>query len=315
MKDKLIETVEKFKDCSVVVIGDIMLDIFRYGNASRINPEAPTLLLSSEKEEFHLGGAGNVASNVKSLGGRVSIFSFLGDDEYGETIRKLLEGAEIRYFFNKSPLTTSKERIIGNSGGVLHQIVRFDKEDKSPKFFSKDIKDKILDEITRADIVIISDYAKGAITSDLMDHLKKFSDKIVVDPKQKLEIYNRPFVITPNEKEALELTGAGDYCDAGKILLEKFGTNILITRGAHGMSLFSKEDLFEIPTYAQEVYDVLGAGDTVISALALSLAASKKDLKISAEIANRAAGIAVRKRGTYSVTKEDIIHELKINYD
>jgi len=340
MKEDLLVVLGRFKEKKILVIGDVMLDKFVYGIPTRINPEAPTLLLSYQGEEYHLGGAGNVAANVKSLGGQVKIFSFIGDDPAARILTELFEGKGIAYSFEKDSITICKERIVGDRSGKVSQIVRIDRENIYPKQFSKETLKEIQEEAARADIIIISDYAKGAITKELMRFLKSFSSKIIVDPKQFLDLYAGSFLITPNESEAInlvasmkdldeeELTSPQEYLessksiapqvpskgltysDAGKFACDVIGSTILITRGPKGMSLFSKTDQFEIPTRAREVYDVSGAGDTVIATLALALAASNKNLRLSAELANYAAGIAVQKKGTYAVPFDELKEEI-----
>jgi len=221
MKDILLKTVEQFKEKKIVVIGDIMLDKFTYGIPSRINPEAPTILLALEREEYHLGGAGNVASNIISLGAKATIFSFAGDDNEGNQLKKLLENIGAKYFFEKENRTISKERIVGDQGGIIHQVVRIDREDIYPKIFSDSIKEIIIEEVESADIVIISDYAKGTITKDLMTFIKDYAHKTVVDPKQFLDLYNGSLLITPNEVEAINLVTSMRGIDEDETLSPK----------------------------------------------------------------------------------------------
>jgi D-beta-D-heptose 7-phosphate kinase/D-beta-D-heptose 1-phosphate adenosyltransferase len=181
------------------------------------------------------------------------------------------------------------------------------------KVFKEEIKRKLIEKAREADILIISDYAKGAITSDLLDILEEFKQKMIVDPKPsnrflKEDSLKNVFLITPNEKESLEMSDCLDYNRAGETLRNRFNSNILITRGENGMALFS-ETKKEIPTFAREVYDVGGAGDTVVAALALALA-SNATLEEAAVIANHAAGIAVEKTGTYPVDLNELLNTI-----
>lgn len=299
--NKYRETLSKFAGNNIVVIGDVMLDQYLEGEVSRISPEAPVPIARIEKEYYELGGAGNVASNVSSLGGQVSFFSFIGKDGEGEILKRLMRERNISFYFDVCPITTRKTRIIGKS----QQLLRIDKEETSYKIFSSSIKDIILEKANESKIIIISDYAKGVITEDLMNLLKNQKKKIIVDPKPKNKfLYQDVFLITPNEKECLEMSSCKTVNEGAERLKDSLNSNVLVTRGEKGMMLYS-DKILEIPTYAKEVYDVTGAGDTVIATISLSLA-SGFSLEESAIIANHAASIAVEKRGTYSVGIEEL---------
>ena len=296
---------QRFKDKKILVIGDLILDIFLEGEVNRINPEAPVPIVELKKESFNLGGSGNVASNISSLGGKTFLFGFTGKDEKAEILKDLMTKSKMDFFLGENSLTSQKTRVIGRD----QQLLRFDKEETSKKFFSEILKQKLLQKAEESDMIIISDYAKGVITSDLLRYLFKFSNKIIVDPKpSNKELYKGVFLITPNEKESFEMTNSKDFKTAGESLRKELGSNVLITRGERGMALFSDSNL-EVPTYAKEVYDVTGAGDTVIAALALSLA-SGASLEEAAIIANHAAGIAVARKGTYSVKFSELYNDL-----
>ena len=276
-----------------------MLDKFIYGDVSRISPEAPVPIVKIEKEFYSLGGAANVASNVSTLGGDVSLFGFIGNDSEAKIIKKLLEEKKIKHYLQESTKTTLKVRIIARN----HQFLRMDYENCEDKHFSQEIFKNLKSALQFCEIVIISDYAKGTITDEIMDFLRQNNSKIIVDPKpENINLYKNVFLLTPNEKEALEMSSQKDIYLAARHL-RKIG-NIIVTRGEKGMLLVSDKEL-EIPTYAREVYDVTGAGDTVISALALSLA-SDASLEEAAIIANHAASISVSKAGTYSVNLIDL---------
>lgn len=296
----LIEIIKEFEKKKIVVIGDIMLDKYVSGKVVRISPEAPVPVIIVESEIYELGGAGNVSNNVLSLGGEAILFGFIGDDSEGEIVKKLLEENKVKNYLGHNHRTTVKERIIGGH----QQIVRCDREDAREKIFGEKFKKILEREIEDSDIVLISDYAKGAISSDLFGFLSGFDKRIIVDPKpQNKNLYENVYLLTPNMGEALEMTGLENIDDAGKILKMR-AENILITKSEKGMTLFT-DKVLDIPTYAREVYDVMGAGDSVIATLALALA-SNASLEEAAILANHAAGIVVGKAGTYHVKLREL---------
>jgi len=294
--------IKDFSNKKILVIGDIILDKYVYGNVSRINPEAPVPIVNVEKEEYHLGGTGNVVSNLESLGGKVMLFSFIGKDSEAEIVKELLDRKNIKYCFDNEVMTIQKTRIIGNN----QQIVRIDKEKNLEKIFTKDIKKILLEKAQEADIIVISDYGKGVINQDLMNLLNNHKKKMIIDPKQydKIDLYKDAYLITPNKRESFEMSKCTAVEQAGEKLKQELNSNILITLGKKGMVLFSDKKL-HLPTKAREVYEVSGAGDTVIAALALALA-SKASLEQAIIISNHAAGIAVEKVGTYSVSLKEL---------
>ncbi len=302
MNNRLNQILNNFKGKKILVIGDIMLDRYFYGEVSRISPEAPIPIVNLNQEKFEIGGAGNVASNLISLGADVSIFAFTGQDEESKILKNLLENKKIKYYLDTCETTTCKSRIIANQQQIG---LRLDKENTNEKTFNEFTKTALIENAKQADKIIISDYSKGAVTFHLLESLNEFKQKIIADfkPKNK-HLYKNIFLIKPNEKEALEMANHFDVKQAGAKLRQEFNSNILITRGAKGMILFSDE-IIEIPTYAKEVYDVSGAGDSVIAALTLALS-SNATLYESAIIANYAAGIAVEKHRTYSVTLDEL---------
>ena len=299
-----------FKNRKIVVIGDVMLDTYIEGEVSRINPEAPVPIVNLKNEFYELGGAANVSANITSLGGKASLFGFIGKDSTAEILKNLLLEKNIKFYLDENSITTEKTRVVADS----QQLIRYDKEETSDKIFTEKTKQELLKEIQTASLILISDYAKGTITSDLMDFISQYKKKIIVDPKPKnTELYKNVLLITPNEKESLAMSSCSDVRTAGEFLRKKLGSDILITRGEKGMLIFSETNM-EIPTYAREVYDVTGAGDTAVSALALAIAAGAS-ISEAVIIANHAAGIAVEKKGTYHVSlrelKEKIFSEGK----
>lgn len=287
-KKDLLKIINKFKNQKILVIGDLILDKYVEGEVERISPEAPVMIVNKTSENYLLGGAANVATNITSLSGNATLTGFIGKDNEGKKIIELAEKRRIKLIPEYISRTTKKTRITCQNQPLL----RIDDEDISPKYFSPDI---INQEINKANLIIISDYGKGTITSDLMKLLE--NKKTIVDPTPKNKsLYSGVFLMTPNTKEALKMASCLDVYQAGEKLKKELLTNIIITKGKEGMSIFNKGQR-DIPTYAKEVYDVTGAGDTVIATLGLALA-SGADLNQAAIIANYAAGIVVAKRGT-----------------
>jgi len=306
-----------FKDRHVLVIGDIILDHYIWGKVNRISPEAPVPVVEVTRESFLLGGAANVAHNIVSLGGRASVIGINGQDIAGEALMNILmqRGVNCDGIFTENRPTTVKTRVIAHN----QQVVRFDREDK--KYVDGKILKGILGHINSVllqyDAVIISDYQKGMISQGLIrDIVKKAKPKemfISVDPKVgHFDFYKGVSLITPNVMEAssgskIEIRDDKTLLKAGKSLLKKLSCKaVLITRGEQGMSLFEKKKVTHIPTVARKVYDVTGAGDTVISAFTLAYA-SGASMEEAAMIANHAAGIVVAEVGTAVATADQII--------
>jgi D-glycero-beta-D-manno-heptose-7-phosphate kinase len=312
------ELVQKFKKTTLLVVGDIMIDEFIWGTVSRISPEAPVPVVAVIHEDLMLGGAANVVHNVHSLGGRVLLAGVIGDDQMGDKIKGLMTEQKINtggLIVEAGRRTTVKTRIVAHS----QQVVRFDRESEGP--ISTKSQESILRYIEKnwkkVDGIIVSDYGKGLIIPDLMDfviHRKKDDGKLVaVDPKMNnFDLYTGATIVTPNRQEAEAAAGKQiknkeTLVEVGKGLLELFASQaILITRGEEGMVLFEREgEVIKVPTVAKEVYDVTGAGDTVISTLTLALAAGCT-FPEAAVVANYAAGIVVGKVGTATVTPEEL---------
>jgi D-beta-D-heptose 7-phosphate kinase/D-beta-D-heptose 1-phosphate adenosyltransferase len=284
---RLKELVGRFGDRRVLVIGDLILDKFIWGKVERISPEAPVPVVWVEKESIMPGGASNVANNIASLGGKVEIVGVVGCDEYGRILKSGMKEKGIGVegvFEDGTRPTVLKTRIIAHK----QQLVRIDREMLKPvtlEVASKllfYVKRKIADE--KIDILIIEDYGKGVVSPMFLKGVLSFAKKhkipIAVDPKEDhFSFYKNATVITPNMEEAAKASGVKmkeekDIEKAGKKLLEKLKCEmVLITLGERGMALFKKErrPLF-IPTIAQDVYDVSGAGDTVIAVFSLALA-------------------------------------------
>jgi D-glycero-beta-D-manno-heptose-7-phosphate kinase len=305
------------KDRNILVIGDIILDHYIWGRVSRISPEAPVPVVEVTREEFLLGGAANVAHNIVSLGGRASVIGINGQDIAGEALMNILRqrGVNVDGIFTENRPTTVKTRVIAHN----QQVVRFDREDR--KYVDGKILKGILAYINsvlfRYDAVIVSDYQKGMISSELIsDIVKKTKSRdmfIAVDPKVgHFDFYKGVSLITPNLMEAssgsnTEIRDDNTLLKAGRSLIKKLSCKaVLITRGEQGMSLFEKNKVTHIPTVARKVYDVTGAGDTVISAFTLACA-SGANMEEAAVIANHAAGIVVGEVGTAVATPEQLL--------
>ena len=313
--------ISRFKDKNILVIGDIILDHYIWGKVNRISPEAPVPVVEVTRESFLLGGAANVAYNIVSLGGKASVIGINGQDIAGEALMNILmqRGVNCDGIFTENRPTTVKTRVIAHN----QQVVRFDREDK--KYVDGKILKGILKYINsvilKYDAVIVSDYKKGMISPELVkDIVKKTKPKgtfIAVDPKVgHFNFYKGVSLITPNVMEAsigsnVEIKDDKTLLKAGKSLMKKLSCKaVLITRGEQGMSLFQKEKVSHIPTVARKVYDVTGAGDTVISAFTLAYA-SGANMEESTVIANHAAGIVVGEVGTAVTTADQVMESFK----
>lgn len=310
----------QFKGQEIIVVGDIMLDHFIKGSVSRISPEAPVPVVAVNSEFFVAGGAGNVAVNLAALDAKPVMISVVGPDLGGEMLKGFLRDKGINIYGiceDADRPTTQKIRVMAEQ----QQIVRYDRESKktiSPSIAAQCMKSFDL-AIKTAKGVILSDYGKGMLSDHnikaIIDKCRKKGIPVCVDPKiDNFKKYKNITCMTPNTKEAWE--GAGESPKAGEEAIEKLGQkilkmlnadSILITRSADGMSLFEKgkKAPTTVPTTAREVYDVTGAGDTVISVLTLGLAAGAT-LPEAAVLSNYAAGIVVGKSGTATATKEEI---------
>lgn len=318
LKDRLKRTVDSFSSSSVLVVGDIMLDQFVWGEVSRISPEAPVPVVNVQKETFLLGGAANVANNLRSLGAGTMLSGIVGEDSFGEKIQKLSREMRIdtRGLIKTSRPTTMKTRIVARG----QQVVRVDREKRRQPAPStlEALRSRLEALLEECHCIMISDYDKGVICPALMAFLSEQAagrDKfLLIDPKpSNYMIYKGATIITPNEKEARAMSGIqiSDEGDIERAAAEIAATlearGVLITRGARGMVLWQEDmGMFSIPTMAREVFDVTGAGDTVISVLALSLAAGLRMCE-AAYLANIAAGIVVGKVGTAAVNREDLL--------
>ncbi len=317
------KVLKEFGKQRILVIGDLILDRYIWGKVDRISPEAPVPIVEVTKEDFLLGGASNVANNIRALGGSATIVGVIGNDRAGDVLTNLLDKQGIRCqgVVRCSRNTIVKTRIIAHN----QQVVRFDREDKErlDGKISKEILEYIRGVLPDHNAVIISDYKKGVVSSELIGEVLKSAKPshifVSVDPKvSHFRFYKGVSLITPNLAEAslasgIEIKDEKSLISAGKTLLKKLSCDaVLITRGEQGMSLFEKEKVTHIPTVTKDVYDVTGAGDTVIAAFTLAHAAGAS-LKNAAVIANHAAGIVVGKVGTAVATPDQLRKSLSSN--
>lgn len=314
----MVETRRAWIGRTVIVLGDVMLDEFVWGEVNRLSPEAPVPVVEARRRTVRPGGAANAAANVASLGGRVLLGGVVGNDAPSERLRGALAecGVDDRgLVVDAQRVTATKTRVVAHG----QQVVRVDAEDRAP--VSPEIEKALLDwlatRIEQCDALVLSDYNKGVVTRRVAEGAialaREVARPIVVDPKEvDVGKYRGATVVTPNLREARQIVQAPledeqDLCEAGKRLVDLLeGSAILITRGAAGMSLFlSGQEVVHIPADAQAVFDVTGAGDTVVGTLALGLAAGLS-LVDAARLANRAAGIVVGKVGTATVSLDEL---------
>ncbi|HEV2431312.1 MAG TPA: D-glycero-beta-D-manno-heptose-7-phosphate kinase [Burkholderiales bacterium] len=295
----------------VLVVGDVMLDRYWFGDVSRISPEAPVPVVLIRDEDQRLGGAANVAWNCKELGARTRLLSVVGRDEPGQALEKLLKARRIDASLHRDRglSTTQKLRVIGRR----QQLLRIDFE-RPP---SREVLALKLEEFKRAlpdcDVVLLSDYGKGGLAHivEMIRAARRAGKRVLVDPKgDDYSRYKGASIITPNLAELREVVGTWkdekDLKSRAQALREKLGLEaLLLTRGEDGMTLFAKKRATTIKAEAREVFDVTGAGDTVIATLAVILATGAK-LVAAVRLANRAAGIVVGKLGTAAVRHEEL---------
>lgn len=315
------EIIEHAKGKSIAVIGDVMLDRYFWGSVSRISPEAPVPVIDIESESFHLGGAANVAKNLKSLGVKPLLCGIVGNDNSGKTFINIAEESGIitkGIYLDEERPTTVKTRIIGNN----QHIARLDREVRSTvnHLFLEFILNS-LESNGELSGIIFEDYNKGAVTSELITEIMRFAREnsvpVFVDPKKEHFFeYKNSTVFKPNRKEAsqalgLPLSNHEDIIAAGKKLIEGLEcSNVLLTLGAQGMMLFEANgSISSVPTKARHVADVSGAGDTAIATIASALA-GKADIREAAVMANYAAGIVCEKPGIVAVEIEELLDSI-----
>ena len=317
----LARIIRRFSRVRLLVVGDLMLDHFVMGKVDRISPEAPVPVVTVARESFHLGGAANVAANVRALGGRVTIVGVIGRDETGRHILDELRhiGVGVGGMIATSSIpTTRKTRIVAHQ----QQVVRLDHEKRivDDKLESR-VRDRVQRLLPRSAGVVVSDYGKGVVTPALLADLaarRAAKPPLFIDPKKgNFANYRNATLVKPNLDAAQAASGVDVHDDAslrlaGQRLVEAWRSEaVLISRGEAGMSLFRRgRRMAHFPTAAREVFDVTGAGDTVLATAALAVA-SGASFEDAAVLANRAAGIVVGKAGTATVSAKELIADLE----
>ncbi len=311
--------IDSLKGHKVMIIGDLMLDHYMIGSVERISPEAPVPVVRVETESSLLGGAGNVARNIASLGGEALLVAMVGSDEGGRILETLCKDAQLstKLICDSERPTTKKTRVIAGN----QQVVRVDQEVVGPL---RDAQFEVLFDylesvIADFPVIILSDYGKGFISGKFMNRFNQLLDKqadrplILVDPKTvNYDLYTGVDLLTPNTREAGEgagvpVSGKASAIKAGQHLFERLlCKNLLITMGGDGMVLFEGTDSIQhIPTFARKVFDVTGAGDTVIATAALALSAGM-ELLTACTLANYAAGVTVAQVGAATASADDL---------
>lgn len=323
-KQQQLQAVNNLKGRRVAIVGDLMLDHYMIGTVDRISPEAPVPVVRVTREQRLLGGAGNVARNIAALGGSPLLLALTGDDPDGAALIRMTAEAGIESRIVKDPCrpTTRKTRIIAHN----QQVVRVDSEQPDPLCVPQ--LDELFASLEAAldglAVIILSDYGKGVICTEFMARLdallgsRKTRPLVLVDPKpQNYDLYRNVDILTPNTKEAgegagCEAKGRDGVIKAGQALFRRLDCrHLLITLGAEGMALFETPDTVRhIPTVARKVFDVTGAGDTVIATLGLALAAGA-DLLTACTLANHAAGIVVGQVGAATASAQELAQAIE----
>lgn len=326
VRQSLTEKVTLFKGKKVLVVGDVGVDEYIMGAVKRISPEAPVPVLEVEGEDKRLGLAANVAQNVVSMGGNVKLISVIGSDTGAEILQSLLQGSGVSFEYlvkDQQRPTTRKTRVMTGQ----HHLVRVDHEVR--RSLSADSESRLLAVLEKnlpdVDVVVLEDYAKGLLSQSLVEKIlvlaQKYKKFVMVDPHQTkfADFYKGVDLIKPNYNEALALTGVHEdhiedaserVLHVGRTLQKMTGAKqIVLTQGKDGMTIFSQNDVTQVPTFAKRVFDVTGAGDTVIAALALGVAAGLP-LAEACMIANFAAGVVVAKVGCVPCTSEELLNSI-----
>jgi len=317
-KIRVTEILNSLRDRNIVVLGDVMLDEFVWGDVTRISPEAPVPVVDVRRESVHLGGAANVLANLLALGAHGNVVGVVGTDDAGKRLRNSLRelGApDDDLITDETRPSTIKTRIIAHS----QLVVRTDRESRVP--VNEKLENRIIDglkeALANAHAFVVSDYDKGVVTPRILSQILPFAYErvpVLIDPKLRNFNHYRPAtLVTPNHHEALRMSGSEDHSDEGlhraaEVIHQRLGCDaVLITRGDRGMMLLeSGGEPVYVQTAAREVYDVTGAGDTVIAALAGALASGATMIE-AATLANYAAGIVVGKVGTATATADELI--------
>jgi D-beta-D-heptose 7-phosphate kinase/D-beta-D-heptose 1-phosphate adenosyltransferase len=322
-KSRAGEILDRARDCRVVVLGDVMVDEFIWGDVSRISPEAPVPVVNIKRESTHLGGAANVLANVTAIGAKADVIGVVGSDAAAEKLREALRAnggvrTDSNLIEDGQRPTTIKTRIIAHN----QMVVRADREHRGAVNGNVEVQiiKAVKNAIDGAHALVISDYDKGVITPRVLSEILPLAYQrmpVLVDPKlRNFDAYQPATLVTPNHHEALRVTNLEEDTDEGlrvaaNLIKERLSCDaVLITRGERGMMLCEGEgDPVVVETAAREVYDVTGAGDTVIATLAAALAAGAT-MTEAAVLANHAAGIVVGKLGTATATAKEVLDSI-----
>ncbi|MBY0572012.1 MAG: D-glycero-beta-D-manno-heptose-7-phosphate kinase [Burkholderiaceae bacterium] len=299
----------------ILIAGDVMLDRYWFGEVNRISPEAPVPIVRVERREERLGGAANVALNTVALGVNAGLMGIIGDDEAGNSIENLLKKAGISSYLSrdKQISTIIKLRVIGRQ----QQLIRIDFEEKPTEIVLRDKLNRFNALLSAYDVVIFSDYAKGGLMNvkAMIQAAKDAGKLVLVDPKgSDFARYAGATLLTPNKSELKLIIGEwaneAELTEKAQNLRRELDLQgLLLTRSEEGMTLFTEEDVTHVPAMAREVFDVSGAGDTVIATMAVMMANGMR-MQDAVAIANRAGGIVVGKLGTATVTKEELFSQM-----
>ena len=322
-----------------MIIGDVIVDTYIWGDVKRISPEAPVPVFETTTEQTGCGGAANVAQNVASLGGNATLVGVIGKDREGEKLVQMLTQMNLAttgVYTDPQRPTSTKARVIARGTTPFtdrtpdsgHHLLRIDRESKAdiPLQIQEHLLDTVVSQLPTCDAIIFADYDKGVVTAELikgvMKHAKSYGIPIIVDPKRNnFWHYEGVTAVTPNHKEASaavheEITDVSDLVAVGEKILNRLSLKaLLITRDAEGMSLFQRNSdstvkVEHLPPHSHIVTDVTGAGDTVVAAFTLALAAGA-EFRSAAVLSNLAGGIAVGKMGCATVTPKELLHEIK----
>jgi D-glycero-beta-D-manno-heptose-7-phosphate kinase len=318
-KTRAAELLQTFRERKVLVLGDVMLDEFVWGDVTRISPEGPVPVVDVRRESIHLGGAANVLANLIALGSHGWVVGVVGSDHAGERLRdqlrQLNSSGDGGVIVDETRCSTTKTRIVAHS----QLVVRADRESRAPvnAKVEQQIVARLKEKLAESHAFVVSDYDKGVVTPGILREILPFAYErvpVLIDPKlRNFNAYRPATLITPNHHEALRMSDTEDHSDDGsheaaRIIQQKLNCDaVLITRGDRGMMLLEAgEDPVYVDTAAREVYDVTGAGDTVIATLAAALASGATMLE-AATLANHAAGIVVGKVGTATATGTELL--------
>lgn len=301
----------RFDNARILVVGDVMLDRYWFGDVNRISPEAPVPVVRVERREERLGGAANVARNIATLGAAVGLLGVVGQDEAGTVVDGMLAELGIANYLNRDPAisTIIKLRVIGRQ----QQLLRVDFEEAPTDTVLRDKLTQFNALVGSYDVVVLSDYAKGSLVNvaEMIRIARERGKRVLVDPKgDDFSPYKGASLLTPNKSEMIRIVGSWkseeELTRKAQALMQTLDLEaLLLTRSEEGMTLFSGQDVVNIPAVAREVYDVSGAGDTVIATIAVMLGAGFPIVD-AVQMANRAGGIVVGKLGTATVSRDEL---------